>query len=64
MTRFKVGDEVFADGTCGIVGDVTAVETDEEEGESVTVAWRPVTTTESADDLWFAHDIRAYYAQQ
>jgi hypothetical protein len=49
--NFKPGDVVYTEGASAILGDVIAVEDDGMGGQDVTVAWRPVTTTESDMDL-------------
>lgn len=48
---YKVGDVVQLGGASAFVGDVVAVDDEDEDAQQVTVAWRPVTTTELADDL-------------
>lgn len=48
---FKRGDVVYTEGASAILGDVVAVEDDGMGGQTVTVTWRPVTTTEYGDDL-------------
>lgn len=52
MTRFEKGDVVHVDGASAILGDVITVEDEVAgDGQHVTIAWRPTSTTEQSDDL-------------